>query len=185
MTLRIDAELKAAAERAAAAAGTTLTDFVVNAMKNATNPVCRTCGRSSPSAVLSPGFSDAFAEFHKSLCGPAVNTPFVLFTLEGTVEKVYWGRLRSIEPLETRAGVIMIDALLGWQSHAPDWVVPADQVYPLAIPRGVIQGWRTDAEGRLYLAQCTLGYADGNEPARRAYHASVAQRMPPTRSPGR
>jgi hypothetical protein len=123
----------------------------------------------------------AFAEFHKSLCGPAVNTPFVLFTLEGAIEKAYWGRLRSIELLERRAGVIMIDALLGWQSPTPDWVLPSNETYPLAIPRGVIQGWRTGPEGRLYLAQCTLGYADGNEPARRAYHAMVAQRMPPRR----
>ena len=72
-----------------------------DAVKNATNPLCKTCGRSSPSAVLGPGFSESFSELHRRLCESAANTPFVLPTLEAAIEKVYSGRLRSIEALES------------------------------------------------------------------------------------
>jgi len=179
MTLRIDPELKARAERTAAASGMTLTDFVVQALKGAATPTCPTCGRSSLSPTLPPGFTPAFDAFYAQLCTPAaaINTPFDLFTLEGGLQKVYWGRLRSVEGLDANAGLVTFDALLGWKTIGPDFTVPSDERYPISVPRGVIQGWRFDQDGRYYLAQCTLGYSDGNEPARRAYHAALAQRL--------
>jgi hypothetical protein len=177
MTLRIDAEIKAAAERAAAASGVTLTEFVVRALKGASNPVCPTCGRSSPNTSVPPAFTPAFEELHRTLCGPATNQPFVLFTIEGPLSKVYWGRLPSIEPLRGHAGVIEIDAFVGWQRPAPDWILPSKETHRIAVPRGAIQGWQIDPEGRLYAAQCALGYSDGNEPARRAFHAQMSERL--------
>jgi hypothetical protein len=177
MTIRLDPQLKAHAEKVAAASGMTLTDFVVRALKGAATPVCATCGRSSLSPTLPPGFTPAFDDFYRKLCSPsgAINTPFDLFTLEGGVQKVYWCRLRSIDALPEYAGVVAFDALLDWKRVSADWSVPSDEVYPMAVPRGVIQGWRLDQDGRHYAAHVALGYVDGNEPGRREYYARRAR----------
>ena len=177
MTLRIDGDLKAASERAAEASGLTLTEFVTRALRGANNPSCPTCGRSSQVATLPIGFTDAFKSFYAQLCGPATNTPFYLITLEGHTPKIYWGRLSSIRPLPEDAGVIEMDAILGWAQPPPGWnaLMPSNETYRVLIPRGWIQGWGYDQDGRFYIAQCDLGYEDGNEPARRSYRALMSR----------
>lgn len=170
LTLRIDTEVKAAAEAAAAASGVSLTEFVVRALKGATNPVCPLCGRAAANTSLPPAFTPAFDELHRALCGPAVNQPFVLFTIEGAVSKVYWGKLPTIEPLQPHAGVVTIDAFMDWRQLGTGWIGPSKETFPIAVPRGTIQGWQIDPQGRIYAAQCALGYGDGNEPARREFH---------------
>ena len=174
MTLRIDPELKTAAEQAAAAAGTTLTDFVVNAMKQATHPLCETCGRASPAAVIAPGFSDAFTDFYNTRCKVGPNEPFAVFTLEGVTPKVYWCRLVASHLLEPSAGTIVVDALF---ERVPfgSGLIAGDARLQISIPRGFIQGWESDPEGHLYVAQRTLGYRDGNESARNLYSSMVAR----------
>lgn len=91
------------------------------------------------------------------------------------MQKIYWCRLRSIEGLPTHAGAVEFNALLDWKQVSRDWKIPSDEVYPMSVPRGAIQGWRLDQEGLFYAAQVALGYADGNEPGRREYYSRRAQ----------
>ena len=176
MTLRIDTELKAAAEQAASAAGVTLTDFVVTALKQAANPRCGTCGRTNPTSTTAPAFTDAFAEFYQARC-ENLGEPFTVFTLEGAHMKVYWCRLKASYALAPGAGAIVVDLLLNWTQFG-QFRVAGDATLPAAIPRGVIQGWAADPHSSLYITQRTLGYVDGNEPARHAYMAMLAQQAP-------
>jgi hypothetical protein len=163
MTLRIDTELKAAAEKAAKEAGMSLTEYVQRSLKSATNSTCATCGRSSQAGSAPPGFSQVFADFYaeRIIYQPLA---FVVFTEENGELAVYWGTLMNRESLNPNTGTIALNLFLSWEEHQ---LITPTQMQLALIPRGLICGWRADKDGDWYKTMRSLGYADGNEPARR------------------
>ena len=167
LTIRLDPQVKAAAELTATGQGISLTEFVVRALRAETNPTCPTCGRSAPSASLSAAFTPSFKAFYDDLG----SMPFVLFTSEEGQRVVYWATLPETYPLKPNVGSVSFLAPL-FIDRRTGWRLPSDEKYPTTLPLGVITGWSRDQEGKIYERQLTLGYLDGNEPGRRAHRAA-------------
>jgi hypothetical protein len=155
MNVRIDADLKKAAEEAADAAGISLTEHVERSLKLAGNPTCARCGRSSDVGVTPAGLSQAFTDFLEEQRTTNPNGHFLVLTNEGGSRRAYWGPLLDARPQQ--AGALAMRVRLDARGKAD---------VPLLVPRGCIVGWMDDADGRWFQRMLEHGYVDGNAPAR-------------------
>lgn len=175
MTLRIDSDLKGAAEKAAEAQGISLTEFVQRSLRSATTPVCSHCGRSAAPAVMPAGFSEGFNQFLEELPKYGAAIPLVLITEEGGHPVVYWARLDmgSRRNALANSGVVMVHVIFDRDR---------DKSQTIGIPRAWIAGWSADQDARLYQTYRSLGYIDGNT---RMLQQLAAVSVPPPRRGGR
>jgi hypothetical protein len=167
MTLRIDSELKGAAEKAAEAQGISLTEFVQRSLRSSTTPVCAQCGRSAVPAVMPAGFSDGFNQFLEEVPKYGAAIPLVFITEECGQPVVYWVKLdlASRRDALANSGVVMVHVIFDRGSKT------------IGIPRAWIVGWSFDQDGRLFETYRSLGYVDGN--------TRMSQRPPVSVSPRR
>lgn len=153
MNVRIDADLKRAAEEAADGAGISLTEHVERSLKLAGNPTCARCGRSSDVGVTAAGLSPAFTAFLEQQRTTNPNGPFLVLTNEGGTRRAYWGRLPNAMPQGGGALAMRV---------RPDARGKAE--VPLLVPRGCIVGWQDDPDGTWFWCMLERGYADGSAP---------------------
>ncbi len=164
LTIRIDPELKAQADRAAKSEDRNLTDFVIRAVKHRLAAHCEHCGRADrPDG--GPGFSPAFDRFLESMRDNA-GTITIAATVMGR-PTVYCGRLVRTEPSQGFL-LMFVDFRQGKQ-----WATTAT----LPIPRGLIAGWQDDPSKTHYEELLSLGYANGNDQTVRAYLRSNGCRV--------
>jgi hypothetical protein len=151
MTVRVDSELKAAVDAAARAQGISTTEYNERALKAALHTTCATCGRSSLPGAVPPGFTPQFEAWLAEHKRTSVNQPILITTVEGGEQWVYWVKLRDAVP--TTDGVVMVKVFVDRSGR---------RAQDLAIPRGLVFGWRDDAEAYWYDNQRLLGFRDGN-----------------------
>jgi hypothetical protein len=167
MSLRIDSGLKSAVDMTARAQGMSTTEYIERALKTALHTTCSTCGRSSLPNATTPGFSPQFETWVAEQKRVAVNQPILITTVEGGAQWVYWVKLRDAAPMD--GGVLMVKVFVD---------AGGTRGQDMAIPRGVIVGWREDSDRRWYDNQRLLGCADGNGTViQRLIEAERAQRI--------
>src|SRR5690349_2516464 len=137
MSLRIDADLKSAVDATAKAQGMSTTEYMERALKTALNTTCNTCGRSSLPNAATPGFSPQFEAWIAEQKRVAVNQPILITTVEDGAQWVYWVKLRDATAMSS--GVLMVKVFID---------AGGTRAQDMAIPRGVIVGWREDSERR-------------------------------------
>jgi hypothetical protein len=150
MNVRIDADLKKAAEEAADGAGISLTEHVERSLKLAANPTCARCGRSSDVGVTPAGLSQAFSDFVEERRTTNPNGSFLVLTNEGGTRRAYWGRLPNARPQGGGALAMRVRADVRGKAEIP-----------LLVPRGCIVGWDDDPDGAWFGHMLELGYVDG------------------------
>lgn len=153
LAIEIDARVKELLEKTARVRNVSLNQVASEALLLGSQPQCPTCGRPNESATVPAGMSEEFRKFVDAYKTQGLG-PATITTLEGGKQKVYWVRIRGDRELE---GMVMVWAILGVHGKA---------TLPIAIPRGVITGWRGDSDGTWYGMCVALGYEDGNAPAR-------------------
>lgn len=118
ITFRLDAELKAVADRAAASRHLSLNSFVEVALQNEAASACLTCGQ--PARHVPRGCTPEFAEFVQSKRGGSI---YVRLERHGG-PVVYKGRLPSIDGRHLRLDaesptgseqVILLDEVVDWE----------------------------------------------------------------------
>lgn len=178
MTLRVDTDLKGAVDAVARAQGISTTEYIERALKGSLHTTCKTCGRSSIIGAALPGFSPQFEAWVSQMKQVAVNQPILIETLEAGQQWVYWARLRDAVPMTD--GVLSLKIFVDRRRSGQDY----------ALPRGVIIGYREDAEGQWYNIQRLVGFGDGNArlfqrlvDVERAQQAGMM--IPPPRGRGR